>query len=94
MTGCNGYNDGHCFYAHCFACKILTKRAAERHEHRGIMGFLMKVNTPPKAEKYSVIIEMIVPGTAAAVAGEGASQVSCSWCAAEKLVLRLLELAV
>lgn len=38
----------------------------------------MKANTPPKAEKYSVIIEMIVPGTAAAVAGEGALEMISS----------------
>jgi hypothetical protein len=36
----------------------------------GILGFLMKANTPPKSDRYSVIIEKIVPGTSAALAGE------------------------
>ena len=30
---------------------------AEQNVNNGIIGFLMKANTPPKAEKYSVIIE-------------------------------------
>ena len=30
----------------------------------------MKANTPPKSDRYSVIIEKIVPGTSAALAGE------------------------
>ena len=36
----------------------------------GILGFLMKANTPPKSDRYSVMIEKIVPGTSAALAGE------------------------
>ena len=30
----------------------------------------MKANTPPKSDRYSVMIEKIVPGTSAALAGE------------------------
>jgi len=59
------------FRADCAASEqIAEDPALMKAKAPGILGFLMKANTPPKSDRYSVIIEKIVPGTSAALAGE------------------------
>jgi len=36
----------------------------------GILGFSMKANTPPKVDRYSVLIDKVIPGTSASLAGQ------------------------